>query len=371
MKNKPAPSGSAMSPDIVIGWDIGGAHVKAARVEQGRVLDVVQWACPLWQGLAQLDAALAQAAARWSDLAQAAHAVTMTGEMADLFEHREAGVSTLAQRLATQLGPRVAFYAGETRWCALDGVAAHWAHIASANWLATAQLVARRLRDAVLIDIGSTTTDIIPVRNGRIAARGADDAGRLRTGELVYQGVVRTPLCALAQRVGFRGDACNVMNEYFATTADVYRLTGELDPAHDQHPAADGGRKDAAATHRRLARMIGHDARDASDSEWRAFAHQWRDLQLAHLAANLTRVLGASALARDAVVVAAGCGAFLAEALAASCGYEAVRFSTLVEARADAAAWAQVCAPGAAVALLYAGSGQGVSSVAGADALLV
>jgi probable H4MPT-linked C1 transfer pathway protein len=360
-----------MSPEIVIGWDIGGAHVKAARVERGRVIDVVQWACPLWQGLAQLDAALAQAAARWPDLAHAAHAVTMTGEMADLFEHREAGVCALAQRLAAHLGSRVAFYAGEDRWCALDGVAAHWAGIASANWLATAQLVARRLRDAVLIDIGSTTTDIIPVRNGRIAARGADDAGRLRSGELVYQGVVRTPLCALAQRVSFRGESYNVMNEFFATTADIYRLTGELDATHDQHPAADGGSKDAVATHRRLARMIGHDARDATDTEWITFAQQWRDLQLAHLAANLTRVLGANAFSRDAVVVAAGCGAFLAEALAASCGYEVVRFATLVEARADAAAWSQVCAPSAAVALLFAGSAEHVSSMAGADAVLV
>ncbi|MEX3951035.1 hydantoinase/oxoprolinase family protein [Paraburkholderia sp. EG287B] len=364
-----------MSPEIVIGWDIGGAHVKAARVVQGRVLDVAQWACPLWQGLAQLDAALGEAVARWPDLARATHAVTMTGEMADLFEHREAGVSALAQRFAAHLGARVVFYAGEAGWCALDGVAAHWARIASANWLATAQVVASRLRDAVLIDIGSTTTDLIPVRGGRIVARAADDAGRLRTGELVYQGVVRTPLCALAQRVGFRGETYNVMNEHFATTADLYRLTGELQPMHDQHPAADGGGKDAAATRRRLARMLGHDARDATDSEWMALAHHWRDLQLAHLAANLTRVLGASALAHDAVVVAAGCGAFLAEALAASCGYEVVRFATLVEARADAAAWAQVCAPGAAVALLFAGSARreatSMASAAGAHAVLV
>ncbi|CAD6543669.1 hypothetical protein LMG27952_04073 [Paraburkholderia hiiakae] len=347
-----------MQHDLVIGWDIGGAHVKAARVEHGRVLDVAQWPCPLWQGLGELDTVLAQVAARWPDLACAGHAVTMTGEMVDLFEHREAGVVALAQRLAGHLGERVAFYAGPQEngfWCALDGVAAHWARIASANWQATAQVVARRLSNAVLIDIGSTTTDLIPVRGNRIVAHGADDAGRLRTGELVYQGVVRTPLCALTQRIGFRGATWNVMNEYFATTADIYRLTGELESAHDQHPAADGCGKDAEATRRRLARMIGHDARDATEAEWNAFAHQWRDLQLAHLATNLTRVLAACAPSRDAVVVvAAGCGAFLGEAVAASCGYEAVRFATLIETRAEVADWAQVCAPAAAVALLLA-----------------
>ncbi|MFX1675927.1 hydantoinase/oxoprolinase family protein [Paraburkholderia sp. A2WS-5] len=344
-----------MLDDLVIGWDIGGAHVKAARVEHGCVVEVVQWPCPLWQGLAQLDAVLAQAAARWPDYREAGHSVTMTGEMADLFEHREAGVAALAQRLAARLGERVVFYAGEGRWCALDEVAAHWTDIASANWLATAQVVARRLPDAVLVDIGSTTTDLIPVRGGRVAARGTDDAARLRTGELVYQGVVRTPLCALAQRIGFRGETWNVMNELFATTADVYRLTGELAPMHDQHPAADGAGKDAVATHRRLARMIGHDARDASESEWIAFACQWRDLQLGYLAANLTRMLGKVGPARGAVrLVAAGCGAFLVEALAHSCGYETVRFGKLIEAHGGAAGWAQVCAPSAAVALLFA-----------------
>jgi (4-(4-[2-(gamma-L-glutamylamino)ethyl]phenoxymethyl)furan-2-yl)methanamine synthase len=362
-----------MPHELVIGWDIGGAHVKAARVEGGHVLDVVQWPCPLWQGLAQLDAVLAQAAARWPDLAHAEHAVTMTGEMVDLFEHREAGVAALAQRLGAHLGERTAFYVGHADrggWCSLDGVAAHWAGIASANWLATAQVVARRFSDAVLVDIGSTTTDLIPIRGGRIAARGADDAARLRTGELVYQGVVRTPLCALTQRIGFRGETYNVMNEYFATTADIYRLTGELAPMHDQHPAADGGARDAAATRRRLARMIGHDARDATDAEWTALAHQWRDSQLAHLVANLTRVLAASVPARDAVVVAAGCGAFLGEALAASCGYEVVRFGTLVEVHGDAAGWAQVCAPSAAVALLFSESAENTQHGASANAVL-
>lgn len=342
-----------MPRDLVIGWDIGGAHVKAVRVEQGIVTDIVQLQCPLWQGLEQLDAAVAQGTARWSDHADAAHAVTMTGEMADLFEHREAGVIELARRLVRHLGERAAFYAGEAGWCAHEAVAAHWSSIASANWKATAQVVARRLRNAVLVDIGSTTTDLIPVLAGEIVARGGDDADRLHTGELVYQGVVRTPLCALAHRIDFRGEAFNVMNELFATTADVYRLTDELDPLHDQYPPADGRGKDLSATRRRLARMIGHDARDASDADWTALARSWRALQLGRLDANLTRVLAAHDGARGRpVIVTAGCGAFLGDALAVSHDYACVRFSTLVEARADVADWVQVCAPGAAVAML-------------------
>ena len=84
----------------LIGWDVGGAHLKACLMEGGAVLDVRQWACPLWQGLAQLDAALDRATERWPGLDHAAHVVTMTGEMVDCFADREDGVRCIAAHLA-------------------------------------------------------------------------------------------------------------------------------------------------------------------------------------------------------------------------------------------------------------------------------
>src|SRR5688500_7919812 len=93
------------SPDTsgpVLGWDVGGAHVKACLVSGGAVRDIAQWPCPLWQGLQQLDAVLVQARARWPQAwqEQARHVATMTGEMVDLFTDREQGVLRLAARLA-------------------------------------------------------------------------------------------------------------------------------------------------------------------------------------------------------------------------------------------------------------------------------
>ena len=55
-----------------------------------------------------------------------------------------------------------------------------------ANWHAGAALIARYCREALLIDMGSTTTDIIPIVAGAVAARGYTDAERLTTGELAY-----------------------------------------------------------------------------------------------------------------------------------------------------------------------------------------
>ena len=76
----------------VLGWDVGGAHVKASLLVDGRIRDVAQWAAPLWLGLTHLDAAIDAARARWPGFEQARHAVTMTAEMTDLFPDREAGV---------------------------------------------------------------------------------------------------------------------------------------------------------------------------------------------------------------------------------------------------------------------------------------
>ena len=149
----------------------------------------------------------------------------------------------------------------------------------------------------------------------------------------------------------------NVMNEWFATTADVYRLTGELDPRHDQQPAADGGAKDAAATRQRLARMIGRDARDAADADWLALAHAWRLAQCGEIGGQVERVLHDSRLTADAPVVTAGCGDFLAAQLAHHLHRPHLRFAELAlapPARADVAlaGWAQVCAPAVALAAL-------------------
>jgi len=337
---------------VIIGWDIGGAHVKAAWVDAGRVRDVALWACPLWQGIAQLDRALEAAQARWPEATYASHAVTMTGEMVDLFEHREEGVASLVARLANAFGDRTHFFGGDG-WLDANLAARHWRRVASANWAASAALIAARLDAALLVDIGSTTTDIIAVAGGRAHARTSDDPARLASGELVYQGVVRTPLCALASRIVFGDREFNVMNEFFATTADVYRLTGELDPAFDLHPPADGGSKDVAASCRRIARMIGFDARDANDRQWIGFAARWRAAQLAQIRGNVARVLAASGLPAQAPLVAAGCGDFLVRALAESIGRRSVDFDQLAGIDRQYATWARACAPSVAVALLF------------------
>jgi (4-(4-[2-(gamma-L-glutamylamino)ethyl]phenoxymethyl)furan-2-yl)methanamine synthase len=346
------PASYLTSFSSIIGWDIGGAHVKASLGSAGRVHGVMQVAAPLWRGLNHLDEAIAAVRARWPEFQAARHAVTMTAEMVDLFDDRRAGVSALAAHLRARLSGDLHFYAGSAGWVASTDASRFWSHIASANWLATANFVAQHRAQAVLIDIGSTTTDLIPIHAGTVCARGRTDAERLVNGELVYLGVVRTPLCALAAQIHCAGELHNVMNEFFATSADVFRLTGELDGAHDQYPPADDREKDLVATRRRLARMVGRDVRDAPESVWLELALAWRDAMLGELDRNLVRVLNRTDTADGVALVGAGSGAFLAAQLAARHGLPFCRFSQLVDAPGVDAAALETCAPSVAVALL-------------------
>jgi probable H4MPT-linked C1 transfer pathway protein len=341
---------------VIIGWDIGGANVKATRLSDGEVTDIAQWPCPLWQGMEHLYDVISRAQQRWHDCAVAEHAITMTGEMADLFPDRQAGVVALATAMHESFGTQIRFYGGAGFWLTIDEISAQWMRVASANWSATAQLVASRVPDALLVDIGTTTTDIIPLRDGVVAALGQDDAARLASGELVYSGVARTPLCALSRRISFRGVEYNVMNELFATTADVYRLRGELPAEHDPHPPADGGAKTLGATRQRLARMIGMDARDADQLNWRAVADAWHEAHLNLLEENLQRVVDrytAQGGNAGVPIVAAGCGHFLTRHLAQRVGLPCLTFEKVLRLHSSHALWARVCAPSAAVAMLY------------------
>jgi len=190
--------------DVVIGWDIGGAHLKAARAEGSRVVATHQAATPLWHGLQSLEEAFDHLK---SELGPAdRHAITMTGELCDAFPSRREGVVGLAAIATRQLASsRVSLYAGRAGFVELEEAADRAADIASANWRASASILARQIQDALFVDLGSTTTDIVPVVAGRVAAVGYTDSERLKAGELVYVGLTRAFVMAIVNRAPFGG----------------------------------------------------------------------------------------------------------------------------------------------------------------------
>lgn len=348
-----------MAENGIIGWDLGGAHLKAAlTAPDGRVREVVQIPCPLWQGLEHLEAGFAQVLARLGPADR--HAVTMTGELVDLFAGRTEGVSALISA-ATRCLPdgEIYVYAGPLGFLSPEEAAKQPREVASANWLASEDFTARHVPAGLFVDLGSTTADIIPFHDGAVRARGQTDAERMDADELVYTGITRTPLMAVADAVPFNGRVQPLMAEYFATMADVHRLTGALDEAMDQHPAADNGGKQPQDSARRLARMLGRDLEDTDLAGWRRVADYFAEQQRRRLHDACARILSRGDLAGipdDAPLIGAGIGRFLLRELAARIGRPYRDFTELVEAEADVADRAANCAPAVAVALLLTGS---------------
>lgn len=338
-----------------LGWDIGGAHLKLAWLDEcGQLIAVRQIASPLWRGVEALALACDTVDLPLGE-AGIAHAITMTGELCDVFEERSAGVREILACVLPRLHAKgsVRIYAGATGWLDTTSAVDAAAQVASANWSAMASFVAAKVQDGLVIDIGSTTTDILPLSGGKVLCNGHDDASRLANCELVYTGVVRTPVFAVCTQVPFRGAWQPLVPEYFATMSDVYRVIGELDPADDLMPTADGRGKDLAASAARLARMLGIDLEINRLHEIHAVARYVAEQQQQCLGRAVALISSrASAAGSPMRVIGAGVGRFLGARIARATGAEYIDFGTLAGADGGQADAAAIAAPAVSVAKL-------------------
>jgi (4-(4-[2-(gamma-L-glutamylamino)ethyl]phenoxymethyl)furan-2-yl)methanamine synthase len=335
----------------IIGWDLGGANLKLARLEEGRITQVAQVPCPVIPDRNKFNQALDQALALVPR--EARHAVTMTGELSDVFANREEGVGYLVATMRNAVGAeRLSIYAGSAGFLAPELAAARPLEVASANWHASAMLVAGECCDGLLVDVGTTTTDIVPLKGGAPASRGATDGERLTEGELRYTGVVRTPVMAVAREARFKGRRQGIAAERFATMADVYRLTGELPDDADPYPSADLRGKSAAESAARLARMLGRDASEAGAPDWVDVARHFANCQFAEIEAAARLLIAREQLGGGSVVIGAGCGRFLTQRFAQRLGLPYRDFAATIECLPEAREMVARCAPAVAVALL-------------------
>ncbi len=240
----------------VLGLDIGGANLKAAHVNgAARLHPFALWKNP--QGLVPALQALLHGLPDADTLA-----VTMTGELCDCFETRRHGVLHILDAVAAVAGKRrLRVWRNDGQLIDLSAARAAPLPIAAANWLALATYAGRFTASgpALLIDVGSTTTDLVPLADGRPVPRGRTDPERLRNHELLYAGVRRTPICAL---LGTGGAA-----ELFATTLDVFLTLGAVSEDKADLDTADGRPATRAAAHARLARMLCADAETCAPEE--------------------------------------------------------------------------------------------------------
>lgn len=289
-----------------LGLDVGGANLKAAHTD-GPARSVP---FALWRDPAGLPAALAELVA---DLPESdSVAVTMTGELCDCYESKSEGVRAILDAVASAAGARpVRVWDHDGLFVDLERARSRPLKAASANWLALATFAGRfaPAGNALLIDIGTTTTDIVPLVNGQPRPTGRTDSERLACGELVYRGWRRTPLCALA--------GPSRAAEFFATMHDVYLAMKVVPEEPASRDTADGRPATRANAGRRLARMLCGDLETTTARECQQLAEEMNFrlcTQIAHEASDVLKRLPGPVGA----VLASGSGEFLIRGVLAS-----------------------------------------------------
>ena len=277
----------------IAGIDIGGANLKFALIDAPpsprtasedqqtatssgpKIKSTGEVSFPFWKDHLKLVATLNQIRKPWSDVDGVA--ITMTAELADCFENKRQGVHFIIDAV------RRAFPKTDCRFYTTNGelvdanlAKQNWSSTAASNWHASAWYLFRQhnLTDGFLIDIGSTTCDLIPVEAGLPVAPGQTDLDRLRNDQLVYAGIGRTAICSLIDSVQLADGNVAVARELFATVTDAMIWTDRLAPQPNNRNSADGRPLTRSACRARLCRMLCADDEDLQDDQVTSIAEQ-------------------------------------------------------------------------------------------------
>lgn len=294
-----------------LGLDIGGANLKISDGET----QATSVPFPLWKTPERLADTLRDLMSQFPT--PEGFAVTMTGELADCFATKAQGVDFILSAVDTvsENRPVVVWQTG-AEFVSPEVAREIPLLVAAANWHALATFVGRMVPEgfSLLIDMGSTTTDIIPLLDGVPVPAGMTDRDRLLSSELVYTGIRRTPLCAVSQTVPFRGQVCPVAAELFATTWDVYLLLERIPEEPENRDTANGQPATKSAAHDRMARMICCDVTEVSWAEAVVMAEHFANEQSRQITEAIQRVLSQQTEPL-AHILTSGSGGFLIEEL--------------------------------------------------------
>jgi probable H4MPT-linked C1 transfer pathway protein len=329
----------------VVGWDIGGVNTKVACVIDGAVLAARTQPFEIQRDPSALAPLLSSLASLVGATPDDRHAVTMTAELSQMFRTKREGVAFVLDAICAACPDAdIAVYAVDGRFLKPDDAYSQPLAVAASNWAATARLIAADHPDAILIDIGTTTTDIIPIVAGAIATLGSTDPARLASRELVYSGALRTPVEAIVRHVPLGSGDATVSAESFALIGDVHVWRGQLSPDDYSVGTPDGRPPTPEFAGERIARIVCAD-RDILDAQAISrIADAVADAQCSQIADAISRVRDRHPSLTTAIV--AGLGAFIAERAADTAGLD-------VGSLADSIGFdASRAAPAAAVALL-------------------
>lgn len=317
----------------VIGWDIGGANTKAAfiRTKNGSI-DELKTAVeyfPVWKGTEKLGGLLSKLEEQVSSKVKLDRvAVTMTAELSDIYRTKREGVNHILESVA-QIFPEtpIVVLDVDARLRSIQEAKLEPFKVAAANWAATGWMVSQIIKDCVVIDVGSTSTSIVPVVEGTIAAAGKTDMDKLMNGELVYTGSLRTNIATIANSIPIRGSIAKVSSELFAQSGDVHLILGNITEKDYTVETADGKGRTKIEAMARVARVICADSEMLTEEEIIQVSKYVFNRQIEQIVEGLSQVYSRikPRAKRKVVGVVTGLGrGFLAKKAAQRVGFDEV-----------------------------------------------
>lgn len=280
----------------VLGLDIGGANTKAAYINTAngciRQLKTAMEYFPVWKNPKKLSTVLARLSKAVSGSAKLnCVGVTMTAELSDAYRTKREGVNYILTHIA-QAFPATQIFVLDVD-ATLKSIAEAQAaplKVAAANWAATGWMVSQLVKDCIIIDVGSTSTSIIPMIGGHISAAGKTDLAKLMDGELVYTGSLRTNIAAIVNSIPLRNGTARVSSELFAQSGDVHLVSGNITEEEYTVETADGRGKTRAEALARLARVVCADTEMLTEQEIIQFSTYIYSKQIEQIAEGLRQV---------------------------------------------------------------------------------
>ena len=327
----------------ILGLDIGGANIKAVNTTPTpsrrdlEITSIIRWYHPLWlKGVESLRELLGEIKQRFS-LRRGEYyvGVSMTAELSDVFKTKFEGVKTIVEIVEDVYRDSRGVYYVTVDMNLVDYSVAvrDYLKVAAANWAASAWLMKYKceewnIRDAILIDIGSTTTTIIPMVNCSIRVRGYTDPEKLVYGELVYTGVLRSNVATLVDRVPYKGFYARVSAERFALIGDVHLLLGHITSEDYTTETANGRGRSVEEAMQRIARVPCADSDIISLEEAVEIARYVYEKQVFAVFEALMQIrswlVSQSVKLDDFTVITAGLGEFLAAESSRRAGFRRI-----------------------------------------------
>ena len=246
-----------MDDKIYFGWDIGGANTKLAICNSKcEVIEFYFEVIPIWESTKPLEDFFHFVLNKFPS-ANCLHLITFTAESCDNFSSRSEGINYLTNLCEKNLSGKIKYYSNSNSYIDFYQADKFPEQLYSTNWMLTLNYIKRLNNINLIIDIGSTTTDFI--YKDMNLDKNIDDFSRLKNKTLLYQGVVRTPLAMLANKVTHNNQDLPIIKEVYATTGDVFCMLDDIDFSKLPYVGSDNLPFSKENSYRRILRSFGLD----------------------------------------------------------------------------------------------------------------